>query len=87
MAVSERAIGSALAWPTPLACLYSLAMERTSVPRLVNGGTARHGTLFHHTVLSSDTAATLCRSPLTRYVGLLSLAGRWYSGISPPRSR
>jgi hypothetical protein len=27
MAVSERAIGSALAWPTPLACLYSLAME------------------------------------------------------------
>ena len=27
MAVSERAIGNALAWPTPLACLYSLAME------------------------------------------------------------
>lgn len=27
MAVSERAIGSALGWPTPLACLYSLAME------------------------------------------------------------
>jgi len=27
MAVFERAIGSALAWPTPLACLYSLAME------------------------------------------------------------
>jgi hypothetical protein len=27
MAVSERAIGSALGWPTPLACLYSIAME------------------------------------------------------------
>jgi hypothetical protein len=27
MAVSERAVGSALGWPTPLACLYSLAME------------------------------------------------------------
>jgi hypothetical protein len=27
MAVFERAIGSALGWPTPLACLYSLAME------------------------------------------------------------
>jgi hypothetical protein len=27
MTVSERAIGNALAWPTPLACLYSLAME------------------------------------------------------------
>jgi hypothetical protein len=27
MAVSERAISSALGWPTPLACLYSLAME------------------------------------------------------------
>jgi len=27
MAVSEHAIGSALGWPTPLACLYSLAME------------------------------------------------------------
>ena len=27
MAVSERAIGNALGWPTPLACLYSLAME------------------------------------------------------------
>ena len=27
MTVSERAIGSALGWPTPLACLYSLAME------------------------------------------------------------
>jgi hypothetical protein len=27
MAVSERAIGDALGWPTPLACLYSLAME------------------------------------------------------------
>ncbi len=29
---------------------------------------------FHHTVLSSDTAATLCRAPLTWYVGLLSSA-------------
>ena len=27
MAVSERAIASVLGWPTPLACLYSLAME------------------------------------------------------------
>jgi len=27
MAVSERAIGNALGWPTPLACLYSIAME------------------------------------------------------------
>jgi hypothetical protein len=27
MAVSEHAISSALGWPTPLACLYSLAME------------------------------------------------------------
>ena len=27
MSISERAIGSALGWPTPLACLYSLAME------------------------------------------------------------
>ena len=27
MAVSERAVSSALGWPTPLACLYSLAME------------------------------------------------------------
>jgi hypothetical protein len=27
MAVSERAIGNALGWPTPLACLYSVAME------------------------------------------------------------
>ncbi len=27
MTVSERAISSALGWPTPLACLYSLAME------------------------------------------------------------
>ena len=27
MAVSERAIGDALGWPTPLACLYSIAME------------------------------------------------------------
>ena len=27
MSVSERALGSALGWPTPLACLYSLAME------------------------------------------------------------
>jgi hypothetical protein len=27
MSVSERAPGNALGWPTPLACLYSLAME------------------------------------------------------------
>jgi hypothetical protein len=27
MAVSERAVGNALGWPTPLACLYSLALE------------------------------------------------------------
>ena len=27
MSVSERAPGDALGWPTPLACLYSLAME------------------------------------------------------------
>jgi hypothetical protein len=27
MTVSERAISNALGWPTPLACLYSLAME------------------------------------------------------------
>ena len=27
MAVSERAIGNALGWPTPLACLYSIAIE------------------------------------------------------------
>ena len=27
MAVSERAIGDTLGWPTPLACLYSLALE------------------------------------------------------------
>jgi hypothetical protein len=27
MAVSERAIGNTLGWPTPLACLYSLALE------------------------------------------------------------
>ena len=27
MAVSERAIGNALGWPTPLACLYSIALE------------------------------------------------------------
>ena len=27
MAVSERAVASVLGWPTPLACLYSLAME------------------------------------------------------------
>jgi hypothetical protein len=26
MSVSERAAGNALGWPTPLACLYSLAM-------------------------------------------------------------
>jgi hypothetical protein len=27
MSVSERAPGNALGWPTPLACLYSLAMQ------------------------------------------------------------
>ena len=27
MSVSERAPGNTLGWPTPLACLYSLAME------------------------------------------------------------
>jgi len=27
MAVSEHSVGSAIGWPTPLACLYSLAME------------------------------------------------------------
>jgi hypothetical protein len=27
MAVSERATGRMLGWPTPLACLYSIAME------------------------------------------------------------
>jgi hypothetical protein len=49
MTVSERAISSALGWPTPLACLYSLAMETgigirdywhedSSIAAIVDGG-------------------------------------------------
>jgi hypothetical protein len=38
MTVSEHATGSALGWPTPLACLYSLAMDTGIGVRDYSGG-------------------------------------------------
>ena len=33
MSVSERALGNALCWPTPLACLYSITIQTDSMFR------------------------------------------------------